>query len=63
MTNNVPNVCVDIYSQMANLLANFGLNSGINNGGSETFTHGDGFVSESTSYINNSSGSAVNFED
>lgn len=65
MTNNVPNVCVDIYSQMANLLANFVQNSGIGNGGSETFTHGDGFVSESTDYLNNMNNqvNAVNFED
>ena len=45
MTNNVPTVCVDIFSQMANLLSNFNANSALSSGGSETFTHGDGFVS------------------
>jgi len=38
--SQVPDVCVDIFSQMANLLANFRAS----NGGAETFTHGDGFV-------------------
>lgn len=64
MTNNVPTVCVDIFSQMANLLSNFNANSALSSGGSETFTHGDGFVSQSTDYINNqSTGGAANFED
>ena len=48
--SNVPDVCVDIFSQMANLLSNF---QQLSTGGSETFTHGDGFVRESTDYINN----------
>ena len=62
--SNVPNVCVDIFSQMANLLQNFNLNSNLNTGGTQTFTHGDGFVSESTNYLNNTpSGSAANFEE
>ena len=60
MSNGVPDVCVDIFSQMANLLANFRAS----NAGSQSFTHGDGFVSESADYINNSSvGGQVNFED
>ena len=29
--SNVPDVCVDIFSQMANLLANFGQNSQVLN--------------------------------
>lgn len=49
--SNVPDVCVDIFSQMANLLANFQSNSAHSTGGSQTFTHGDGFVSTSTDYI------------
>lgn len=61
---NVPNVCVDIFSQMANLLANFQANSALSTGGSQTFTHGEGFVNESTDYINNQSvGGTANFED
>ena len=50
---NVPTVCVDIFSQMANLLSNFQANSALSTGGSSTFTHGDGFVNESTDYLGN----------
>lgn len=61
---NVPTVCVDIFSQMANLLANFQTNGAMSTGGSQTFTHGDGFVNESTDYINNQPlGGTANFED
>ena len=36
-----PNLCVDIFTSMANLLANF--NSNIANGNDATFTHEGGF--------------------
>ena len=36
-----PDLCVDIFSALANMLANF--NNNINNGG-ETFSHSDGFT-------------------
>ena len=40
-----PNLCVDIFSQMANMMANF--NSAIRTGG-ESFSHADGFEPTST---------------
>ena len=43
--SGVPNLCVDIFSQMANMVANF--NSNVRNGG-ETFSHADGFEPAST---------------
>lgn len=60
--SNVPNVCVDIFSQMANLLSNFQANS-IGNSG--TFTHSEGYVSNSVDPLNNQATGAVtnNFED
>ena len=38
--SGTPNLCVDIFSQMANMVANF--NSNVRVGG-DTFTHSDGF--------------------
>ena len=46
-----PNLCVDIFSQMATMVANF--NSHVRNGG-ESFSHADGF--ETTSTTNPSNG-------
>ena len=60
--SSVPNICVDIFSQMANLLTNFQSNSVGNPG---TFSHSDGFGSTSTDVMNNQPSGTVtnNFED
>ena len=54
-----PDLCVDIFSQMANLLANF--NNNLANGNSEVFSHTEGF-SQSTNAMGQS-GEPVSFED
>ena len=55
--SNVPNVCVDIFSQMANLLSNFQANS---IGSSGTFTHSEGYVSTSTDPLSNQATTVTN---
>ena len=48
--SNGPDICVDIFSQITNLLSNFLSNSAGNPG---TFSHSDGFGSTSTDAMNN----------
>ena len=45
-----PNLCVDIFSQMATMMANF--NSHVRSGG-ESFSHADGFEATSTNNPSN----------
>ena len=55
--SGTPNLCVDIFSQMANMVANF--NSAVRNGG-ESFSHADGFEATTTA---NTSNDGLSFEE
>ena len=57
---DAPDLCVDIFSRMANLLANFNNNMAV--GDSEVFSHDEGFQS-ATQESSMVAGSPVNFED
>ena len=53
-----PNICIDIFSQMANMVANFQANREV---AGDAFSHDSGFTNDP---VNSGSGpSGMNFED
>ena len=59
MSGGQPDLCIDIFSQMANLLANF--NNNMRAGDSEVFSHEGGFVNSQPANNVSTTGGA-NFE-
>ena len=52
-----PDLCIDIFSALANMISNFGNN--LNNGG-ETFSHSEGFTTSTDPTATTSVGGSMN---